>query len=119
MKKVSLADKFERFHDHWHPRIVAELNDAQVKVVKLQGEFHWHHHENEDELFLVMKGRLCIEFRTSEVWLGPGELMVVPKGVEHRPVAPEEVHLVLIEPRGTLNTGNVGNERTIEDPEWL
>jgi mannose-6-phosphate isomerase-like protein (cupin superfamily) len=119
MKKVSLMDKFERFSDHWHPRIVAELNDTQVKVVKLQGEFHWHHHENEDELFLVMKGRLCIEFRTSEVWLGPGELMVVPKGVEHRPVAPEEVHLVLIEPRGTLNTGNVGNERTIEDPEWL
>jgi mannose-6-phosphate isomerase-like protein (cupin superfamily) len=119
MKKVSLVDKFERFHDHWHPRIVAELNDTQVKVVKLQGEFHWHHHENEDELFLVVKGRLCIEFRTGEVWLAPGELLVVPKGVDHRPVAPEEVHLVLIEPRGTLNTGNVGNERTVEDPEWL
>jgi mannose-6-phosphate isomerase-like protein (cupin superfamily) len=92
---------------------VAQVNDTDVKLVKLQGEFVWHHHDREDELFLVVKGRLLMQFRDREEWIEEGEFIVVPHGVEHRPVAPEEVHLMLIEPRGTLNTGNVVNERTV------
>lgn len=119
MDKVNLREKFGRIGDHWHPRIIAEVNDTQVKLVKVQGEFDWHHHDREDELFLVTKGRLLVQFRDREVWLEEGELLVVPKGVEHRPVAPREVELVLIEPKGTLNTGNVVSGRTVPDPEWI
>ena len=113
--KVNLAEKFGLFDEHWSPRLVGTVNDTDVKLVKLQGEFVWHHHETEDELFLVTKGRLLMQFRDHEEWIEVGEFIVVPHGVEHRPVAPEEVHLILIEPRGTLNTGNVTNERTVHD----
>ena len=119
MSKVNIADKLSRFQDHWSPKLVAQVNDADVKLVKLQGEFVWHHHELEDELFLVLKGRLLMQFRDREEWIGEGEFIVVPHGVEHRPVAPEEVHLMLIEPRGTLNTGNVVNERTVAALETI
>ena len=113
MSKVNIAEKLSRFQDHWSPKLVAQVNDADIKLAKLQGEFVWHHHEQEDELFLVLKGRLLMQFRDREEWIEEGEFIVVPHGVEHRPVAPEEVHLMLIEPRGTLNTGNVVNERTV------
>jgi mannose-6-phosphate isomerase-like protein (cupin superfamily) len=119
-EKVSLAAKFASFHDHWEPRIVAELNGQHVKVAKLAGAFVWHHHEHEDELFLVHRGRLRIELRDRSVELGPGEMLVVPRGVEHRPVADEEVELVMFEPAGTLNTGNRADDpRTRRDLERL
>jgi mannose-6-phosphate isomerase-like protein (cupin superfamily) len=120
MEKFNLAQKFDAFSDHWHPRIVAELNGQAVKVAKLLGEFVFHHHEHEDELFYVLKGRLKMEFRDRDaVWIEPGEMLVVPRGVEHRPVAEEEVHLVMFEPLETLNTGNVVNEHTVENPDRL
>ena len=117
--KVTLADKLERIARRWDPKIVAELNGQHVKLVKLEGAFLWHHHEREDELFLVISGRLRIEFRDGDVELGPGELVVVPRGVEHRPVAEGEVHVLLFEPASTLNTGDVRNERTVEAPERI
>lgn len=113
MEKVNLADKLSRFSEHWSPRIVGELNGQQVKLAKLEGEFVWHHHENEDELFLVLKGRLVIQLRDREITLDPGEFFIVPKGVEHRPVASQEVHVLLFEPASTRNTGHVVNERTV------
>lgn len=119
MDKINLEAKLATFTEHWSPKIVGQVNDVHVKVAKLKGEFAWHHHETEDELFLVVKGRLRLEFRDRHVWLDEGEFLVVPRGVEHRPVAEEEVHLVLIEPAGTLNTGNVRNERTVDEPEWI
>jgi len=106
MDKVSLAHKLSLFHDHWHPRIVGELNGQHVKLVKFQGEFVWHHHEHEDELFLVVEGRFRMEFRDRDVWLERGEFLIVPRGVEHRPVADEEVSVLLFEPASTVNTGN-------------
>ncbi len=112
MEKVNLEEKFAGFSEHWQPRIVGELNGQHVKVVRLLGEFVWHHHEQEDELFLVLSGRLTIEFRDRVVELEEGELCIVPRGVEHRPVAQEEVKVLLFEPAATLNTGNVQNERT-------
>ena len=115
MDKVNLADKFSRFSDAWSPKIVGEVNDLHVKVVKLRGEFVWHHHEREDELFLVVRGRLRMRFRERDVLVEPGEFIIVPHGVEHLPVAEEECHVVLLEPKGTLNTGNVVNERTVRD----
>jgi mannose-6-phosphate isomerase-like protein (cupin superfamily) len=114
MESVNLAEKFRRFGDHWSPKIVGELNDSYVKLVKLKGEFVWHHHEAEDELFLVVKGRLLLRFRDRDVWINEGEFAIVPRGVDHLPIAPEEVHVVLIEPKSTLNTGNVRNERTVD-----
>jgi mannose-6-phosphate isomerase-like protein (cupin superfamily) len=114
MEVVSLAQKFSLFSDYWSPKIVAELNGQQVKVAKLKGEFIWHHHEHEDELFLVMKGCLRIRLRDREVTVNEGEFFVVPKGVEHQPIAEEEVRVVFLEPASTLNTGNVCNERTVE-----
>jgi mannose-6-phosphate isomerase-like protein (cupin superfamily) len=111
--KVNLAEKFSRFTDYYNPRIVGELNDSHIKVVKLRGEFIWHHHDNEDELFLVMKGKLLMRLRDREVSINPGEFFIVPRGVEHCPVADEETHIVLIEPKSTLNTGNVRNEKTV------
>ncbi len=118
MDKVNLAEKFSRFDDCWSPKIVGELNDSYVKLVKLKGEFVWHHHDLEDELFLVIKGTLRMmlkeDGREREVRIGAGEFIVVPHGVEHKPIADEEVHLMLLEPKTTLNTGNVRNERTVE-----
>lgn len=119
MQKVNLTHKFGLFTEHWSPKIVAQLNDSYVKLAKVQGEFIWHHHDNEDELFFIVKGRLLIKFRDRDVWLDEGEFLVVPRGVEHKPVAPEEVHLLLIEPTTTVNTGEVtGDPRTRPD-EWL
>ena len=114
MDTVNLADKFNLVQDFWSPKIIGDLNDAYVKVVKLQREFVWHHHDTEDELFLVVKGRLRMQFRTGgDRDVGPGEFIIVPRGVEHCPLAlTDEVHVVLIEPKTTLNTGNVRNERT-------
>jgi mannose-6-phosphate isomerase-like protein (cupin superfamily) len=119
IEKVNLAEKFSLFDEPWSPKIVAELNNAYVKVVKLEGEFVWHHHDDEDELFWVVSGRLRMELRDGDVILEPGELLVVPKGVEHRPVAEGETHVVLIEPKTTLNTGNVRNERTVGELERI
>ena len=114
MDKVNLTQAFAALGDYWQPRIVGELNEQHVKVVKVKGEFIWHHHEHEDEMFLVLSGKLTIQFRDREVVLDAGELFIVPRGVEHRPVASEEAHVLLFEPAGTLNTGNVRNERTWE-----
>jgi mannose-6-phosphate isomerase-like protein (cupin superfamily) len=114
MEKVNLADKLALFAGHWSPKIVGELNGQLVKLVKFHGPFVWHHHDNEDELFLVVKGRFRMEFRDRDVWLEEGEFLVVPRGVEHRPVAEEEAHVLLFEPASTLNTGNVRNERTLD-----
>jgi len=111
--KVNLAAKFATFAEHWKPKIAAELNGQQVKLVKFLGAFVWHHHEAEDELFLVVKGRFRMEFGDRYVWLEQGDFLVVPRGVEHRPFAEEEVHVLLFEPASTLNTGNVQNERTV------
>jgi mannose-6-phosphate isomerase-like protein (cupin superfamily) len=117
--KVNISEKLAGLSDMWSPRLAATVNDTDVKLVKLQGEFVWHHHESEDELFLVLKGRLLMQFQDHEEWIEEGEFIVVPHGVEHRPVAPEEVHIMLIEPRGTLNTGNIRNERTVEHIEKI
>ena len=114
MEKVNVPEKFKQISDYWKPYIVAELNGQQVKLDKLKGEFIWHHHENEDEMFLVVKGRFRMEFRDRHVWLEEGEFIVVPRGVEHRPVAETEAHILLFEPASTLNTGNVRNELTVE-----
>lgn len=113
--RINLAEKFGRFADQWSPKVVADLNDSHVKLAKVQGEFVWHHHADEDELFMVIRGELTIELRDGQVTLGPGELAVIPKGVEHRPVAHEEVHLMLIEPKGIRPTGDVMTERTVHE----
>jgi mannose-6-phosphate isomerase-like protein (cupin superfamily) len=115
LQKVNLAEKLSLFSEHWSPKIVGELNGQHVKLVKLQGEFVWHHHDEEDELFLVVNGRFRMEFRDREVWLEEGEFIVVPRGVEHRPVAEEEVSVLLFEPASTLNTGNVRDEMTVAE----
>lgn len=112
MDKVNLAEKFSRFAEHWSPKVVGELNGQQVKLAKLLGEFDWHHHEREDELFLVVKGRLLLRLRDRDVTLEEGEFFIVPAGVEHQPVAEAEAHVLLFEPATTLNTGNLRNERT-------
>jgi len=118
MQKVNLADKLARFSEHWSPRIVGELNGQQVKLVKFQGEFVWHHHDAEDELFMVVRGRFRMEYRENgeehAIDLHEGEFLIVPRGLEHRPVADEEVQVVLFEPAGTLNTGNVRDDLTVE-----
>ena len=119
MHKVNLAEKLSRFNEHWNHKIVGELNGQHVKLVKFQGEFVWHHHDLEDELFLVLKGRFRMEFRDRSVLLDEGEFLIVPRGVEHRPVAEEEVHILLFEPIGTLNTGEAASERTVAIPEHL
>ena len=113
--KINLAEKFSCFHDQWSPKIIADLNDSHVKLAKVQGEFVWHRHAEEDELFIVVRGRLTIELRDGEVTLGPGELVVIPKGVEHRPVAADEVELMLIEPKAIRHTGEVESERTVHE----
>ena len=112
MNKRNLLQKFSLFNEHWSPKIIAELNGQQVKLTKFAGEFIWHHHENEDELFIVMKGSFTMEFRDKTVELNEGEILIVPRGVEHRPVAEKEVWVMLFEPAATLNTGNVTGEKT-------
>jgi mannose-6-phosphate isomerase-like protein (cupin superfamily) len=112
---INLAEKLTRFADRWNPRIIADLNDSHVKLAKVQGEFVWHQHAEQDELFLVLHGTLTIELRDGAVTLGPGEMVVIPKGVEHRPVAAEEVHLMLIEPKGIRHTGDVESELTVHE----
>lgn len=119
MHRIALDEKFAALREHWSPRVVARLNGQEVKVARFQGAFTWHHHEQEDELFLVHRGRFRMEFRDRTVELGPGDLLVVPRGVEHRPVADEEVEVLLFEPAGTLNTGNVRDAFTIDRPEEL
>ncbi|MEO8288108.1 MAG: cupin domain-containing protein [Chloroflexota bacterium] len=120
IEKVNLQQKLALFNDHWAPRIVGELNDSYVKVVKVQGEFTWHHHDEEDELFLVIKGSLTIKLRDSDILLNEGEFVVIPKGVEHKPVAAEEAHILLLEPKTlTRNTGNVENELTAQRQERI
>lgn len=118
MEKINLAEKFAAFSDQWSPKIAGQVNDCLVKLVKLQGEFVWHHHDQEDELFLVVKGTLRMRVRESgterEIVIGEGEFLVVPHGVEHLPSADQEAHVLLFEPRETLNTGNLRNERTVE-----
>jgi mannose-6-phosphate isomerase-like protein (cupin superfamily) len=115
MEKVNLTQKFSLFQEQWSPKIVGELNDSYVKLAKLKGEFVWHHHEAEDELFLVVKGKLLIKLRDRDLWLEAGEFVIIPRGVEHLPIAEEEAHVLLLEPKSTLNTGNVRDERTVAD----
>lgn len=115
IERVSLVEKLNSFQDYWSPKIVGELNDSFVKLVKLKGEFVWHHHEAEDELFLVVKGSLLMKLRDRDIRVEEGEFVIIPRGVEHLPVAEEEVHVLLLEPKSTLNTGNVANERTVAE----
>ena len=119
VEKVVLARKFAAIDDHWNPRIIGELNGQHVKIAKIHGAFDWHHHEHEDELFLVHRGTFRMEFRDRAIDLAPGDMLIVPRGVEHRPVAEEEAEILLFEPAGTLNTGNVVSERTIKNPMRL
>ena len=119
MQTINLAQKFAQFSEYRSPKILGEINDCAIKAVKMKGEFIWHHHEIEDELFLVVKGTLRMKFRDHESVIREGEFIIVPHGVEHLPVADEEVHILLIEPTGTLNTGNVANEITVRHPERL
>jgi mannose-6-phosphate isomerase-like protein (cupin superfamily) len=119
MEKVNLAEKFALFSDPWHPRIIAALNGQHVKLARLDGEFVWHKHDAEDELFFVVAGRLRMELRDRAVMLGAGELIVVPRGVEHRPVAEVETLVMLFEPASTLNTGDARDARTVDAPEWI
>ncbi len=118
MPVINLADKLVQIQDYWHPRIVGELNDSYVKLVKLKGEFVWHHHETEDELFLVVKGTLVIRLRGRDLTINEGEFAIIPHGVEHMPVAEQEVHVLLLEPKSTIKTGNVTSDRTVES-EWI
>lgn len=118
MDKVNLAEKFALIHERWTPKIAGELNGSYVKLAKLKGEFIWHHHEHEDEMFMVVKGKLLIRFRDRDISLEEGEFLIIPQGVEHLPVAEEETQIILIEPASTLNTGNVRNERT-KAADWI
>ena len=126
MDKTNLEQKLSLIKDHWNPRIIGELNGQYLKLVKFQGPFTWHHHETEDEMFLVVKGRFRMEIREGndpgtqrDIWIEAGEFIVVPRGVEHRPVAPEEAEVLLFEPATTLNTGNVRDEFTVPKLDWL
>ena len=114
MEKVNLAEKFELFNEHWSPKIVGEVNDCYLKVVKFKGEFMWHHHDVEDEMFLVIKGHFVMKLLDRDIRIEEGEFIIIPHGIEHMPVADEEVEVLLIEPKSTLNTGNLKNERTVE-----
>jgi mannose-6-phosphate isomerase-like protein (cupin superfamily) len=119
MKKVNLIEKFALFDEHWTPKIVGELNGQYVKLAKLEGEFVWHHHEAEDEMFLVVNGSLRMRLSEEEVVVGTGEFLIVPRGVEHCPVAEEEVHVLLFEPKSTAHTGNVRSEMAVEEMDWI
>ena len=119
MNKINLAERINLFNEYWSPKIAGELNGSYIKLAKLKGEFDWHHHENEEEMFLVVKGELIIKFRDKDIEINAGEFIVIPGGVEHLPVAQEEVHVMLIEPKATLNTGNIINEKTKQIIEWI
>ena len=119
VNKINLAEKFNKFQDAYQPKIAAALNDSYLKLVKIRGEFVWHQHENEDELFWVVQGRLQVKLRDGDIWLEPGEFVVIPRGVEHCPFAPDEAQVVLLEPKTTLNTGDIQNERTVAQPDWI
>lgn len=119
MERVNVVEKFALIDDYWSPKIAGELNGQYVKLAKLKGDFIWHHHETEDELFLVIKGQLTLKFRDHDVTLQEGEFLIVPRGVEHKPVADEEAHVLLFEPKSTLNTGATRGERTVEDLEKI
>ncbi|HWZ98428.1 MAG TPA: cupin domain-containing protein [Candidatus Dormibacteraeota bacterium] len=119
MSTINLEQKFATFSDHWSPKILGEINDFHVKAAKLKGEFVWHHHDLEDELFFVVKGALRMKFRDREEIVRPGEFIIVPHGVEHLPAADEETHILLLEPKSTLNTGNISNERTVAQLEHI
>ena len=124
MQKVNLVQKFGRFSEHWSPKVVGELNDQYIKFAKLKGEFVWHHHEDEDELFLVIKGQLRLllrdpENRDRQIVLQEGEFFIVPRGIEHKPIADEEAHIILLEPKSTRNTGSERTELTIDELEWI
>ena len=118
-EKKNLKHKFSLISDYYKPRIAGEINDNYVKLVKVKGEFVWHHHEKEDELFLIVKGSLLMKLRDKDIEINEGEFIIIPKGVEHKPVAKEEVHLLLIEPKSTLNTGDVENNKTVKNLEWI
>ncbi|MGA9854096.1 MAG: cupin domain-containing protein [Gammaproteobacteria bacterium] len=118
-KAVNFEQKFALFNDHWAPKVITEMNDYQFKVVKLKGDFIWHDHKDTDETFIVLQGKLRIDFRDGHVDIGAGEMYVVPKGVEHKPYAADEVKMLLIEPRGVLNTGDQGGERTAQNDVWI
>ena len=119
MSPVNFAEKYSKFSDHWAPKVIAEMNDYQFKLVKILGQFVWHHHENTDEVFIVVKGAMSIEFRNQTVHLSEGEMFVVPKGVEHKPFADKECQVLLVEPRGVVNTGNTDGELTSENDIWV
>jgi mannose-6-phosphate isomerase-like protein (cupin superfamily) len=119
MQPIKLTEKLAQFDDYWSPKIVGELNGQHVKLAKLKGGFVWHHHEHEDELFYVIKGSLVIQFRDKDVTLNPGEFLIIPRGVEHRPIATEEVHVMLFEPATTLNTGNTQNDFTVKNLDQI
>ncbi len=119
MRKINIKESLDSFTDMWSPKIVGEVNDSYVKLVKFQGEFVWHHHEQEDEMFLVVKGRMLMKLRDGDITVDEGEFIIIPRGVEHMPVAEEETHVMLFEPRSTLNTGNVRNERTVANLDRL
>ena len=119
MEKINLEQKLSLIEEHWSPKIIGEVNDVYIKLVKFQGDFIWHHHETEDELFFVVKGTMVMKLRSGDVAVGEGEFIIIPRGVEHMPVADEEVFLMLIEPKSTLNTGNIESERTVKEPERL
>lgn len=119
IEKVNLQQKLSLFSEHWSPKIVGELNGQHVKLVKVQGEFTWHHHDDEDELFLVIDGSLTIKLQDRDILLNEGEFVIIPRGVEHKPVAEEEAHILLLEPASTLNIGNVENERTVANLERI
>lgn len=119
MNKINVAEKFSRINEMWSPKILGEVNDSYIKAVRFIGEFVWHHHDNEDEMFMVVSGKLRMKFRDREEIVGPGEFIIVPRGVEHLPVSEEETQVLLFEPKTTLNTGNVRNERTLAELETL
>ena len=119
MKPIALAEKLSKIHEHWSPKIIAQMNDYQFKLAKIRGEFIWHRHPQTDEVFLVLQGRMLIHFREGEVELNSGELFVVPQGREHKPSADEECHIMLVEPAGTVNTGDAGGELTAENDAWI
>ena len=116
---INIREKLSKFSTYWDPKVVGEINGQEVKVVKLKGEFVWHDHKDADELFLVVKGRLIVHFRDKDVHADEGEIVIIPRGVEHKPEAPEEVHIVLIDPKGTVNTGNVESKHTVKEPEQI
>lgn len=119
IKKINLKEKFNGFQEHWSPKIVGALNGQHVKLAKVKGEFVWHQHQDEDEMFFIVKGQLNIEFKTEAVTLNEGEMLIVPKGVEHRPVAADEVWLLLFEPESTKHTGETQSERTVTQQDWI